>query len=406
MSNPISSSARYLTAFAVFAFFGFAVWIAERQIAARDPDLLWRDPTSGDDGLKFYRFDPVLGLFHKPDFTAEYGGIPYTLNSLGARNGELVYARLLGRSRWVVIGDSVVWGFGVPDGKTLCDALAYAMPGTDVVNLGVAGYGTGQELMLLQHEALRYEPDRVLLVFTLANDVEDSYYPDSADSFPANLFYLEDGALRVDRFELNPLERLGLWLAHNSYTVAWLEQRGAGARSAEDERAGNERGNGWRSATGRANRQRLEAHRPDLSHYARLSYLEPRASDRESVKYARRGGPLRPNALNHYKVELAKHLILEIERTSRAHGARLTVALAPYEAQLDSPGEDPLTAELARFLTAAEVEIVDLAPLLVAEMRRLEIPAERLYLDSVHFSPLGNRVVAGLLVAAVEGRSP
>jgi len=392
MSTPTSSWARYATAFAVFVLFGLAVWGAERLVAYRDPGLLWRDPQSGDDGLKFYRFDPVLGLFHEPGLVAEYRGVTYTANTLGARGPELPYERVDGRRRVVVLGDSLVWGFGVPDGQTLCDSLARALPDTDVVNLGVAGYGTGQELMLLRHEGVRYEPDHVLLVFTLANDVEDSYFPDSASSYPANLFYLEDGELAVDRFETTRLERFGLWLAHESYLVAWSAQQFGDAGGAGPKR----------SAIGRSNRARLDALAPDLSRYAQLSYLEPEDGADRAVRYARRGGPLRPDALNHYKVELVKQLIRAIADESLANGAAFTVALAPYAAQLDDAAPDPLAAELSRFLSAEGIEFVDLRPLLQAG----GAPAGRLYLDSVHFSRTGNQKVAERLAPLLGPRDP
>jgi len=405
MSTPNSSWARVLTAFVVFAAFGLAVWVAERVIEASDPDLLVRDPVSGDDGMKFYRIDPVLGLFHKSDFTADYRGVKYSTNSLGARNEEIPYAREPGRRRLVVLGDSIVWGFGVPNGETLCDYLARALQATDVVNLGVAGYGTGQELVLLQHEGFRYAPDDVLLVFTLANDVEDTYFPDSAESYPANLFHLDHGVLRIDRFETTPRERLGLWLSHHSYLVKFLATRFGRGRVAG--RGGTESARRTHSAIGAANLARLEAIEPDLSPYAGLAYLQPLASEPRETdgdghrRYARRGGPLRPDAPSYYKVELVKQVLLAIAQTGAAHGARLTVALAPYAAELELDARDRLNVELLRFLRAEGIEGVDLLPTLRDAAARGARQRDSLYLDSVHFSPRGNRVVARRLAEAL-----
>lgn len=393
MGNPTSSLARLSTALVGFALIGLVVFGAERLIEASDPDLLWRDPVSGDDGLKFYRFDPVLGLAHKPGFAAEYRGITYEINRLGVRGPELSYARTPGKRRLLVLGDSLVWGFGVAQGETVCDALSDFLPGAEVVNLGVAGYGTGQELMLLQHEGLRYEPDHVVLVFTLANDIEDSFFPDSAASYPANLFYLEGGALRIDRFETTRIERLGLWLAHHSYLVNYLARS---VREGQHPDAGQRTSEA--SAIGRANRMRLEMLTPDLADYARLAYLARPEAGSAPVRYAKRGGPLRPDALNHYKVELAKQLLLEVAHVSRARGADFSVALAPYAAEFEQQRRDPLSIELTRFLREAGVEVIDLLPML----REKRIPQAQLYTDALHFSPRGSRIVAELLSAALD----
>jgi hypothetical protein len=46
----------------------------------------------------------------------------------------------------------------------------------DVINAGVAAYGTGQELLLFEHEAHRYQPDLVVLLFYVGNDVKNNSY--------------------------------------------------------------------------------------------------------------------------------------------------------------------------------------------------------------------------------------
>ena len=90
--------------------------------------------------------------------------------------------------------------------------------------------------------------------------------------------------------------------------------------------------------------------------------------------------------------------LIEIARTSRAHGAEFTVVLSPYAAQLsDELVPNPLNAELARFLTEQGVAVVDLLPML----RASAVSADSLYVDSVHFSARGNRVVGELLAGAI-----
>jgi len=283
----------------------------------------------------------------------------------------------------VLLGDSLVWGFGVSEGESLADTIASIRPSVDVLNFGVAGFGTGQELMLLEAEALAYAPDRVVLVFTLANDVEDSFYPDSAAAYPANIFHLVNGELRVDRFALSPWARLGLWLRHNSNIVALVAQ-------SRDRDSGGASSVG-KSSVGKSNLGRLHATDFEGRAFAgRLSYLDH--PDLEARHQARRGGLLAPTAANHYKVELVKALIREMARVTRAAGTELSVVLAPFRAQIGGDAvlrANPLTAELTRFLDAEGIDHLDLLPRLIDS----GVPVGRIFLDGMHFSAEGNRMV-------------
>jgi hypothetical protein len=53
-----------------------------------------------------------------------------------------------------------------------CPALASRRP--EVINFGVSGYGTGQELLLLRQRVWNYAPDVVLLAFTTGNDIRNN----------------------------------------------------------------------------------------------------------------------------------------------------------------------------------------------------------------------------------------
>src|SRR5262245_3912642 len=53
-----------------------------------------------------------------------------------------------------------------------CDALPTS--GVEVINFGVSGYSTAQELRLSQSKAREYAPDLVLLAFHVTNDLADT----------------------------------------------------------------------------------------------------------------------------------------------------------------------------------------------------------------------------------------
>jgi GDSL-like Lipase/Acylhydrolase family len=102
-------------------------------------------------------------------------------NSQGYRDREHPFKKPTGTFRIVLIGDSVAEGRDVaPDstfGQVLERMLDDAHPGQhyEVVLLARAGYSTGQELVLLEEEAFRYEPDMILWSYCL-NDPADPVY--------------------------------------------------------------------------------------------------------------------------------------------------------------------------------------------------------------------------------------
>jgi len=102
-----------------------------------------------------------------------------TINSLGFRGREVVTPKPAGHFRVAVIGDSVTLGWGVGDTETFSAQLEQLLHSRfpdralDVVNLGVGGYDTRQEVVLLQRYLARLEPDMVLVGF-YSNDVPDS----------------------------------------------------------------------------------------------------------------------------------------------------------------------------------------------------------------------------------------
>jgi lysophospholipase L1-like esterase len=74
----------------------------------------------------------------------------------------------------LLLGDSVTWGAGVREEDTFARKLEAALAAelacpVEVVNAGVSGYGTVEELDVLAHEGLGFEPDAVV-VYYVEND--------------------------------------------------------------------------------------------------------------------------------------------------------------------------------------------------------------------------------------------
>lgn len=96
-------------------------------------------------------------------------------NSLGFRDREHPLETPAGTTRIAVLGDSITAGWGIEDAADAFPArveagLEQRGMAVEVLNLGVSGYNTTQEVELLRARALPYRPDLVLVAFCL-NDI-------------------------------------------------------------------------------------------------------------------------------------------------------------------------------------------------------------------------------------------
>lgn len=120
--------------------------------------------------------DPLLGYRHPSSVTYMLGSEQVTINAHGLRDDEVPYDKPRGEKRILVLGDSVVFGWGVSQGQTLSDhmeSLLNEQTGGQwqVMNAGVNGYNTQQQATFLRVEGMRYLPDYVLLIY-VSNDVD------------------------------------------------------------------------------------------------------------------------------------------------------------------------------------------------------------------------------------------
>jgi len=93
--------------------------------------------------------------------------LSFTYDKWGYRNTvDLDHAEV------ALIGDSYVEGWYVSDTETIAQRLQTRLS-QPVVNLGVAGYGTMQEWLVLQKDAIRFHPGVVIFFFFEGNDLYD-----------------------------------------------------------------------------------------------------------------------------------------------------------------------------------------------------------------------------------------
>ena len=158
-------------------------------------------------------YDPRLGWRHAPNRTVRFTRTEYDVterfNSRGVRGPEYSFEKPPGEFRIVILGDSFAEGYTVEFDELFSEILKRRLNKegyrTEVINLGVAGYSTDQELLLYQSDGKRYRPDLTILMFYY-NDVwynaQERYLPWGRGSKP--VFALEHGELRLTNVPVPP----------------------------------------------------------------------------------------------------------------------------------------------------------------------------------------------------------
>jgi len=127
-----------------------------------------------DDRSLLYRYDETLGWFPIANSSKVFfasRAIRVVHDSEGFRGPE--------RSRnnkpgVLFLGDSFVWGYDVEAPERFTDKLQAKHPAWNVYNLGISGYGTDQELLLLERHFREYKPRVVFLVYCAETDEDDN----------------------------------------------------------------------------------------------------------------------------------------------------------------------------------------------------------------------------------------
>jgi hypothetical protein len=104
--------------------------------------------------------------------------VRYWFNDMGCRDRDYPLERTAGTWRILALGDSYTMGVGVHARDVFTERLeellngarSRGMPTYEVINCGVSGYSTEDELILYQRHAARYHPDLVLLTMVWNDD--------------------------------------------------------------------------------------------------------------------------------------------------------------------------------------------------------------------------------------------
>lgn len=192
---------------------------------------------------EFYQRDGVRGVSLLPGAEGWYrkeGEAYVRINSDGLRDQEHTITKPEGTFRIAVVGDSYCEALPVSleeafwsvMGKKLEECGAFPGEKIEVINFGVSGYGTAQELLTLREKVWKYSPDLVLLAVTTNNDITDnSRVLKRTNDIPYFVYQgsrlILDDSFRNSRgfqFSNSALGRLGTWLRSHSRLLQAIEQ--------------------------------------------------------------------------------------------------------------------------------------------------------------------------------------
>lgn len=319
------------------------LWLlAEAALRILDPRYL--DRFALDDINYLHVYSESYGWVPRRGFRLKLGrGPETTINAAGYRGREYPHARTAGKTRVVMLGDSIAFGYGVADEETSSSWLERLDRALEVVNLAVQGYGTDQALLRFEREGLRFQPDVAILNFCIANDFRDNGARRAIYDgvYPKPYFALEGDrlVLHEEHLKLSPIDRVALFLHQRSIVFHELRRL---ARPAAGEDAGA-----------------VPAEHP----------------------------PAR---------DLTIALLRRLAEVARAHSVRLVVAIYPNYREFLAPTRRPRL-----ILEAAGLEDVlraDLRPLLKSRGVNAQTYWEYSLDANFHLSARGHRVVAGILL--------
>ncbi len=342
-------------------------------------------------GLRLFRPQPLEAAYvwadgtlrHRPSFEYTYTRSEFSstvrFNSVGLRGEEVSTARRPGVPRVLFLGDSFVEGKQVGE-KEVLTAVLQALTADEgrpleVINAGIAGYGTGEELILWQRLCRGLNPDLVLVGF-YPNDVRNN-----ADR---RLFELKEG--RPAQVREPPLPK-----------VRWIYDA----------------------------RRFLSSH----SHLYMLGNLAleelaagRRADVRDRGQSPRAGEPLEaeevfartPSRQVEEGWRLSLALLEELRRQVEAAGARFAVVVFPTRFQVDDAlweeharkiGLDPARYDLripqralGQWSAAAGVTVLDL----LEPFRSSNVSNTFYYRLDAHWNPPGHRLAAESILAGLR----
>jgi len=204
-----------LAAIIIFLFF-FEIILRVTNISS---DYGYPDGMYQEDTLLGYGMAPNFkGEFVKPEFRIEIA-----TNSLGLRDREY-FAKESDDYRILALGDSFTWGgYGIASNETFLKILEKRLneksPDTNyqVINAGVPGYGTKEEMFYLINRGYKLQPDLVILNFFVGNDFLGNIESEGLTA--------KDGILVKKKFKVTTAEKVRSFMLIHLHSYRLIEKK-------------------------------------------------------------------------------------------------------------------------------------------------------------------------------------
>ena len=204
----------------------FALFLSEITLRLMGLSPLYVSPERD----RFWEYDALLGWAHQPGqegiFETPQFRTFVRINENGLRDRGHSYERQDDIERILVLGDSFAWGYGVEESERFSQLLEKSLD-VEVINAGVSGYSTDQELLWYRNEGIKYETDLVILVIA-GNDVGDNDRQLVSTIYYKPNFVLEEGHLVPKGYPVpktSPQGRFIYSLSQHSALAYFLVQR-------------------------------------------------------------------------------------------------------------------------------------------------------------------------------------
>jgi GDSL-like Lipase/Acylhydrolase family len=280
------------------------------------------------------------------------------ISSAGLRDKEYARPKPSGVFRILIVGDSIAYGFGLPQSDALSEQLedllqSYQSPPLsrfEVLNLGVSGYNIDQVVENVRARAAHWQPDLIVYAYCLNDPQAQSFELESLRALlsPAARSYRD----ALQRQGQRLLAESRLWLLARFAWQRWREPPPSAAKLSDDQ---------WRA---------LRA--GEYSDYFARLY---------------RGA-------EHTRLQ---HGVASLAGLARARGVPLVAAVFPVFVDLAQYRLAPLHAAVTAEFRSAGIRSYDLLPVYQTMFRR---HGPLFVLNALHPNALGVRLAALYLLRA------
>jgi len=340
----------------------------------------------------FWQYDPLLGWSHRPGVRGVHRhsdfAVQVEISSQGLRDREYPLERVAGMRRMLLLGDSYTWGFGVDRDETWHERIEARRPGWELINTGVAGCGTGQELLYFDERGRAFDPDVVVLLVH-QTDFKDNNERVVYGYYKPTFVPRDDGGLELTQVPVPELDwdlRFDRWLRSHTwflYRLYHFREFVEAAREARSEREEEAAKAAAEEAAKQAAAERRAAKRPPDA--------AERAARRAERKAQRAQAPARPEKRSKFAVDqtVTERLLGRLDALVRESGARFVLVSTP----MPDPPHGPFV-ESVRRLGVTHLDLSD----------AFRGQSDYHFLHDVHWNAKGSAIVADAVEAFLEAQ--